>query len=36
MNPAGNRMMAAGVLRRFGMEEEQIGKLRESWAAVAE
>ena len=36
MNPAGNRMMAAGVLRRFGMEEEQIGKLRESWAAAAE
>lgn len=36
MNPAGNRMMAAGVLRGFGLSEEQIEKARESWAVPAE
>lgn len=35
MNPAGNMMMAAGVLKGFGLDEEQIKKARESWAAPA-
>ena len=32
MNPAGNRMMAAGVLRGFGLSAEQIEKARAEWA----
>lgn len=36
MNPAGNQMMAAGVLKGFGLDEEQVKKARESWAVPAE
>ena len=35
MNPAGNQMMAAGVLKGFGLDEEQVKKARESWAVPA-
>jgi lysophospholipase L1-like esterase len=31
MNTAGNIMMAAGVLRAFGLNDEQLKKARESW-----
>ena len=31
MNPAGNRMMAVGVLKGFGLGEEQIGKAEKAW-----
>jgi lysophospholipase L1-like esterase len=33
MNAAGNQMMAAGVLKGFGLDADQIKKARESWAA---
>ena len=33
MNPAGNEMMAAGVLKGFGLDEAQIEKARKVWAA---
>jgi len=36
MNPAGNQMMAAGVLKGFGLDEEQVKKARESWTTTAE
>lgn len=32
MNPAGNQMMAAGVLKGFGLSDEQIEKARAAWA----
>lgn len=32
MNPAGNKMMASGVLKAFGMNEEQLAKAQEAWA----
>ena len=32
MAPAGNEMMATGVLRAFGLSDEQIAKAKESWA----
>ncbi len=31
MNPAGNKMMAVGVLKGFGLDEAQIEKAKESW-----
>ncbi|QTN33319.1 SGNH/GDSL hydrolase family protein [Akkermansiaceae bacterium] len=34
MNPAGNQMMAVGVLRGFGLDEAQIAKAGEAWAAA--
>jgi lysophospholipase L1-like esterase len=34
MNAHGNCLMAAGVLRAFGLSEEQIGKAREAWAVI--
>ncbi len=33
MNPAGNQMMATGVLKGFGLSAEQISKAQKSWAA---
>ncbi len=36
MNPAGNQMMAVGVLKGFGLDDAQIKKAQESWAAAAE
>ncbi len=33
MNPAGNEMMAAGVLKAFGLSDEQLEKARKSWSA---
>lgn len=33
MAAAGNRMMAAGVLKGFGLTEAQLAKAREAWAA---
>jgi len=36
MNEAGNRMMALGVLRAFGLNEEQIRKARTAWSAPAQ
>lgn len=35
MNPAGNQMMAVGVLKAFGLDEAQLKKARESWAVPA-
>ena len=35
MNAAGNQMMAAGVLKSFGLDEKQLKKARESWAVPA-
>ncbi len=32
MNPAGNMMMASGVLKGFGLDEKQIKKAADSWA----
>jgi hypothetical protein len=32
MAPAGNEMMATGVLRAFGLSDEQIAKAKASWA----
>ena len=32
MNPAGNEMMATGILRAFGLGEEQVAAARKSWA----
>lgn len=34
MNPAGNRMMAVGVLKAFGLTEEQISKAEKQWPAA--
>lgn len=34
MNSAGNRMMAAGVLKAFGLNAEQLAKVREAWLDV--
>jgi lysophospholipase L1-like esterase len=31
MNPAGNKMMATGVLKGFGLSAEQLKKAQESW-----
>jgi len=31
MNPAGNQMMATGVLRALGMNEAQLQKAKDSW-----
>jgi len=35
MNAAGNQMMAAGVLKAFGLDAEQLKKARENWAKPA-
>ena len=35
MNPAGNQMMAAGVLKAFGLSAEQIEKSQKSWTDAA-
>ena len=35
MNPAGNRMMAVGVLKGFGLSAEQIEKAQKHWAESA-
>jgi lysophospholipase L1-like esterase len=35
MNPAGNEMMALGVLKAFGLSDEQIEKAKASWADPA-
>ena len=35
MNPAGNQMMAAGVLKAFGLSAEQLEKAKQSWTATA-
>jgi lysophospholipase L1-like esterase len=32
MNPDGNKMMAVGVLKAFGLDEKQIEKAQRSWA----
>jgi lysophospholipase L1-like esterase len=34
MNPAGNEMMAVGVLKAFGLSEEQIQKAQKCWAEI--
>jgi len=34
MNPLGNQMMAAGVLKAFGLSDAQMQKAREAWAAI--
>ena len=31
MNPEGNRVMAEGVLKAFGLDEAQLGKAKEAW-----
>ena len=36
MNPAGNQMMATGVLKAFGLSAPQLEKAQLSWAAPAE
>jgi len=36
MNPIGNQMMAAGVLRAFGLNEAQLQKARDYWIAMPE
>lgn len=35
MNTAGNQMMAGGVLKAFGLDEQQLKKARDSWAVPA-
>jgi lysophospholipase L1-like esterase len=34
MNPAGNQMMALGVLKAFGLSEEQLQTAQKSWASI--
>lgn len=34
MNPAGNIMMAVGVLKAFGLSDEQIEKAKQAWASA--
>lgn len=34
MNTAGNELMAIGILRAFGLNDEQIAKARTAWAAL--
>lgn len=34
MNPLGNQMMAAGVLKAFGLNEAQLQKARDAWATI--
>jgi len=36
MNPAGDQMMAAGVLRAFGLNEAQLQKARDYWISMPE
>ena len=36
MNPAGNRMMAAGVLKGFGLSAEQLETATKSWSKAAD
>jgi lysophospholipase L1-like esterase len=35
MNPAGNRMMATGVLKAFGLDDKQITKAEKGWEDAA-
>jgi lysophospholipase L1-like esterase len=35
MNPAGNRMMATGVLKAFGLDDKQIAKAEKAWDEAA-
>lgn len=35
MNPAGNQMMATGVLKAFGLSAEQLDKAKKNWADTA-
>ena len=32
MNPEGNRMMATGVLKAFGLSAKQLKKAQDSWS----
>ena len=34
MNPAGNKMMATGVLKAFGLNADQLAKAQQAWAAA--
>ena len=34
MNPVGDEMMAAGVLKAFGLDDSQMQKAREAWATL--
>jgi lysophospholipase L1-like esterase len=34
MNPRGNMMMAAGVLKGFGLDESQVAKAQEAWLDI--
>ena len=34
MNPAGNRMMATGVLKAFGLSPEQLEKAAKGWDPI--
>ena len=34
MNPLGNQVMAIGVLKEFGLSEEQIQKVKEAWLNI--
>jgi hypothetical protein len=35
MNPVGNKMMAEGVLKAFGLSAEELELARKSWQAGA-
>jgi hypothetical protein len=35
MNPEGNRMMATGVLKAFGLSTQQLKKAQDSWSKPA-
>ena len=34
MNPRGNVMMATGVLKGFGLDEDQLQKAKEAWLDI--
>ena len=34
MNPAGNQMMAAGVLKGFGLDAAQVAKAKDAWLDI--
>jgi lysophospholipase L1-like esterase len=34
MNPLGNMMMAAGILKAFGLDQDQLNKAREAWLNI--
>ena len=35
MNALGNQMMATGILKAFGLTDEQLTKAHDAWAASA-